>query len=231
MDIETRKTHMKNNISTAKRVTNKTTSKDFAAELGIKTTTWHTFENNLSSNSSAKTAFCNHFGITVKQFEEEDLSENCFVKKNSSIDSIDDVIPIVELSDDIIFKAIMNNPSSNNEKLNTVKDRVIENNDVLFNIALSNARKCKQPLDIITNFNAAWQVLSKSNIALITKSDLNIFIHSCEQLNQKQSIEFLTDKLLSQELFNKKIVLLYSALLEKNFPEMAILCYESTLEE
>lgn len=236
MENELRQENMKANIEFVMSTYNIKNYTELARTIGVAPTTWHSFQSNLTSNSSAKTAFCNHFHITVKQFEEERLSELDLLSGTDDSDSEARESPILSLSEEEIFtKLIVSSESpANDDSLSDIKKRIIEKNGMHFKTTISKARcefKRKNSLDSLIAYRAAWAILTADNLAVVLESDLHNFISLCKQLNDEKSLNALIDKILTIELFNKKFILVLSILLEEDYPELAKLCLNSLLDE
>lgn len=120
--------NMNKNIKYIMNSNNITSSKELAELIGVKPTTWHNFQTNLSTNSTAKTAFCKYFNITIKQFEEEDLS--ILELQDSNLKNRFDKCPISTLSENYIYKKIVSSDAnvSENEEIKDLKRKLIEKN-------------------------------------------------------------------------------------------------------
>ena len=95
------------NIDYIMSVNNISNPTALAKTIGLAPTTWYSFLKNPISNSSAKTCFCKHFGITVYQLENETLSEIDYDLSGSDIEN--DMVnnkPISSFSDDDVFKSL-----------------------------------------------------------------------------------------------------------------------------
>lgn len=236
MQNELKIANMKSNINYAMAVHNIGKYSELAKIIGVAPTTLNSFLKNLSSKSSAKTAFCKHFNITVHQFEDELLSniwseETSIEKvKNNDIES-----PILSLSDEEIYtKFIASNESSTDDDLLNLNKKVIEKYNMFFNSTISKAR-CEMlkgnTIEAWNEYNSAWWLLTPNDLYTILESDLQNYIYLCKNLCNDSCLSELTNKLLLPEFYNNKFLMFFSTLLKSDYPEFAKLCLIAILEE
>ncbi len=236
MQNELKIENMKSNISYAMAVHNIGTYSELAKIIGVAPTTWNSFLKNLNSKSSAKTAFCKHFNITVHQFEEELLSEiwtkdtSAEKSRNKDIES-----PILSLSDEEIYtKFISSNEDSIDDELSILKKEVIEKYKMLFNSTISRARyeiSKGKTIEAWNEYNSAWWLLTPNDLSTILESDLQNYIFLCKKMHNDSCLNKLINKLLLPEFYNNKLLILFSTLLKLDYPEFEKMCLMALLDE
>lgn len=229
--------NMKKNIKYVMTMHNISNSASLAKKIGVAPTTWHSFTNNLTSNSSAKTAFCNYFGITVHQFEEELLSEIWCESKKDDMDEecSKNNVTIMSLSDEEIYIKFISsiNKKNENNSLLELRKQVIKKFNMHFITTIETARsevKKGNSIDAWNAYNSAWLLLTPDDLPAIMESDFQNYICLCKNIGSKSGLNALTEKLLSAEFYNPKILMSFSILLD-DFSELAESCLSILLDK
>lgn len=228
--------NMKSNISYAMAVHNIGTYSELAKIIGVAPTTWNSFLKNLNSKSSAKTAFCKHFNITVHQFEEELLSEIWTEYTSEEKLKCNDIeSPILSLSDEEIYtKFIASKEDSIDDELSSLKKKVIKKFNMLFNTTISRARDEMlkgKTIEAWNEYNSAWWLLAPNDLSTILESDLQNYILLCKKMHNDSCLNELINKLLLPEFYNNKFLILFSTLLKLDYPEFEKLCLMALLDK
>lgn len=221
------------NIDYIMSVNNISNPTALAKTIGLAPTTWYSFLKNPVSNSSAKTCFCKHFGITVYQLENETLSEIDYDLSGSDIEN--DTVnnkPILSFSDDDVFKSL-NRTECNGGKVSLdikeLKKLISEKMHLEYKSHILKARQEYQKGNYDTAYehmsNAYWGI-SPEDLEVISERDLKCYAELCKRKDDSSGIERLVEKLILDEFYNEKIVLVLASVLESCFSDYAKLCYE-----
>lgn len=234
--------NIEKNIHLASEINNIPTPTAMAKEIGVAPTTWHSFLKNPLSNSTAKAAFCNYFGVTVKRLENERLTDLDLCRQQKAVDLLQKKVigfetqdseenSIMEMPDDVIYEKLRNSSTDDmvlSQEIQSLKNEIIAKNQFRYKAYMIQAKREYQNNNLqkaLEFVYSAWWMLSKNELNVVTEADLIFYITLCETQNDLLGIEKLVDKLTSKDFFVPKIVLVLGTLLELSFPELAKKCY------
>ncbi len=232
LSAEAKKTNILGNIEYIMSTKNIPNPTALAKILELAPTTWYSFLKNPISNSNAKTAFCNHFGLTLYQLENEQLSESNSELTEFDIEKCLNDTPIITFSDDDVFMLLnsaKNAGSSNFNEIEVLKKAISDKMHLRYKSYMFKAYQEYQ----VGNYDTAYEYVSNAffeirpkDIEIISECDMRCFVELCVRKNSSSGIESFIDKFSADDIFNEKIILVFAALLEKDFSMYAQLCYE-----
>lgn len=216
--------------------------------LGIKPTTWRSYQNSLSDKSKVESLLCNYFGITAYEFQNEDLSQNGYLNNynvrhvNIHMPSRDDPVMVDESDSSLSISAISNidiysdildscNSEDGDDELLILKKQLIKKYNMLFFTRVSEARTLFRNGDFVRTTNAydsVWSIMDEQTVGFLKVDDFIDYIYASKIVGNDNGISSLVDKLKSGA-FEDKVTLIVANSLEKHFPEYAKKCYLNLL--
>ncbi len=230
--LEEKEKRILENIVYLGRINNITKANDFAITLGVKPATYYTFTRNPSSSSKVKSRICEYFGISMDDLENKSLKDeednSRYIVSNNSNRGIDNYKSIISMSDFEINK-YLTDKKSNDEEINSLKRNISEKSFSDYGQSIIKARNCyeNKNYDMALGYVcSAFYMLNEDDIARITKSDLELYISVVDKFNNESLLEKLVNKLLEEETYNRKIVIVLANLLETNHISLSKACYK-----
>lgn len=216
--------------------------------LGIRPTTWHSYQSSLSDKSKVESLLCNYFGITAYEFQNEDLSQNGYLNnynvRHSNIhmpsrddpvmaDESDSSLSISSISNIDIYSDILDscNSEDGDDELLILKKKLIQKYNMLFFTRVSEARTLFRNGDFLRTTNAydsVWSIMDEQTVGLLKVDDFVDYIYASKIVGNDNGVSALIDKLESGA-FEDKVTFIVASSLEKHFPEHAKRCYSSLL--
>ncbi len=208
------------NIELIMKVTNTNSANAMAKRIGVAPTTWHSYLKNPKSNSVAKTAFCNYYGLTVHQLENSLLDES-FISQITSIDisSNENIeMPLSEITEKELYNKLStsSNPETFiDEELRELKKELIKYKSLAYKAAISDANNMlmNDPINAYNIIVKAFLNMQPQDIYLLTQSELKLYIDLSNKYGDINDIENLIDRLALYD--NYKILTVLSILLEE----------------
>ncbi len=228
-----------NNISYLMSMSNITSPRELAKLINVPATTLYTYLKSPLSNSSAKSALCKYFGITVFQLENELLSEREFAKNKSgdfekkSSENFSSDKPLMSMRNDEMFELIKTSECDDDfaykDKIKKLKESISKKMNFEFNHYLSKAQDAFENGNIeeaYSNMSSAWWNIHKDDLEIITPKIIEFYIDLCQMKEKKEGLEKLISILTNDEFFNANIVLFLASTLESIYPDLALECYD-----